>query len=388
MTTRIHELFGKKVDMFSLKNDVRSNYAKLSSSHHAKIHSIFKNRKVNHRKCPVCGTNNEIKPLIVVHGGIYLKCGNCSHVFVGNCLDQQETIKFYKNDKQYSSTYTDVKTANLRVTEVSTPKAKWVSEEFKRKYGYFPKKVLDVGAGAGHVVKAFRDLGIDAQGIEISKDAVKFAKEVFKLNLDAVDFVYHHQKYISNPPDVIMFWGVLEHVHNPTDFLDSARKILIANEGSIVSAVPNINSGSTVVQSVFDDETTYRNISPEAHLHMFNLKSVDTLYYNNCMIPYSRWFIGMDAYEFWTQLVTCNRIGYLKENKEIFLSKIKEALCKFSVPNTVFLPVSNIINFVINTQGEIDHKSALPLIEKLQKSFDLSRSTDEIVTIGKVIRDM
>ncbi len=388
MATSIHELYGKKVDMFSLKNDVRSNYSRLSSTHHAKIYSIFSKREVKHRDCPVCGTYTENKPLVVVHGGVYLKCDNCSHFFVGNSLDEQETVKFYENDKQYSSTYTDVKTANLRVTEVSIPKAKWVLEEFKRKYGYFPKKVLDVGAGAGHVVKAFKDLGIDAQGIEISKDAVKFAKEVFNLNLDAVDFVSHHQKYITNPPDVIMFWGVLEHVHNPSNFLDSARKILIANEGSIVSAVPNINSGSTVVQSLFDDETTYRNISPEAHLHMFSLKSIDTLYNNNGVVPFSRWFIGMDAYEFWTQLVTCNRIEYLKENKDTFLSKIKEALDKFSVPNTVLVPISNLVNFIINAQGEIDHLSALPLIEELQKSFDLSRSTDEIITMGKVIRDM
>ena len=42
-------------------------------------------------------------------------------------------------------------------------------------------KVLDVGAGSGYFVSSLIDVGFkDVQGVEVSKDQVKFGKIVFK----------------------------------------------------------------------------------------------------------------------------------------------------------------------------------------------------------------
>lgn len=91
--------------------------------------------------------------------------------------------------------------------------SKFLSNYYKAltiKFFLKPKTVLDVGCGTGQLVKQLRVLGIDAYGVEISKDALEMADSDIKPFLkkgDIIDIPYKNNEF-----DLVMTFDVLEHV--------------------------------------------------------------------------------------------------------------------------------------------------------------------------------
>jgi SAM-dependent methyltransferase len=104
-------------------------------------------------------------------------------------------------------------------------------------------KVLDVGAGTGGAVLAFRQAGHEAWGVEPSARAVEVAHEqgnrwVLHGSLDAL---LHDDGLPDGPWDVIRMSQVLEHVPDPLATLGEIRALL-APGGRLIVGVPNIRS--------------------------------------------------------------------------------------------------------------------------------------------------
>jgi SAM-dependent methyltransferase len=99
-------------------------------------------------------------------------------------------------------------------------------------------RVLDVGAGSGHMIGALRRGGVDAWGVEPSADAVAHARArgVNTVQHGVLEsFVKAHQE---DRWDIVRFWHTLEHMPDPLEDLSLARSIL-APTGRVVIGVPN-----------------------------------------------------------------------------------------------------------------------------------------------------
>jgi len=100
------------------------------------------------------------------------------------------------------------------------------------------EKVLDVGSGVGHSLLQIEKLGGEAWGIDPDNNAQIVAK---KLNLK------FHKGFIENCPfpknyfDLITASQVIEHVHEPLNFLKECRKFLKPN-GRILISTPNTSA--------------------------------------------------------------------------------------------------------------------------------------------------
>lgn len=83
--------------------------------------------------------------------------------------------------------------------------------------------LLDVGCAYGHFLKVALDSGFHAQGIEISEDAVRYAKETAKLEVVQFDIERNDLSKVVQAEqfDVITMWYVLEHFHSPLQVLQS-----------------------------------------------------------------------------------------------------------------------------------------------------------------------
>jgi len=73
-----------------------------------------------------------------------------------------------------------------------------------------PKNALDVGCGTGKLVFWLRFFGIDAFGIEISKDALELADKKIKPFLKSGDIT--KIPYAENNFDLVLTYDVLEHI--------------------------------------------------------------------------------------------------------------------------------------------------------------------------------
>jgi SAM-dependent methyltransferase len=100
-------------------------------------------------------------------------------------------------------------------------------------------KLLDIGCGTGNFLAAARDAGYGVTGIELDRNAARFAKERLSLQrvlpLTISEFAEQHEEERF---DVVTFFEVLEHQAAPVEFLQKV-KACVRPGGVIALSVPN-----------------------------------------------------------------------------------------------------------------------------------------------------
>jgi SAM-dependent methyltransferase len=100
-------------------------------------------------------------------------------------------------------------------------------------------KLLDIGCGTGNFLAAARDAGYGVTGIELDRNAARFAKERLGLQrvlpLTISEFAEQHA---GEHFEVVTFFEVLEHQAAPVEFLQKV-KACVRPGGWIALSVPN-----------------------------------------------------------------------------------------------------------------------------------------------------
>lgn len=184
-------------------------------------------------RCPTCFSNK-----LTLHNRIYFVqfeklsiplyiCSSCSHRFLMVTNGQQAKI-----DGIYNKNY-----AGHRIDDFATNNMKKIFDKIVEDYNITSGRILDVGCGSGEFINIFKDSSFTAKGIDISEDGIKACRQK---GLDAVVGNYLSYDFDSKF-SVIAFWDVLEHLQNPTSFLDRALKLL-ENNGIVIFKVPYFQS--------------------------------------------------------------------------------------------------------------------------------------------------
>lgn len=295
---------GKPVDILQLKLNMVEDYQNKVDIISKSRKEIYQSNLKEIKECPICGQSKHKKAL-QIYGAQYVQCENCTHYFVNAIPTKESLNEFYKNDKEYQSTYADPKTTETRLNQVARPKLKWVVEQYERQYSKKPRTILDVGAGSGHFVRVCRDEGYMAVGIEPSLSGRKFAS--LELGVELVDANFTLDWGEFRGYDIVTFWGVLEHVTNPMIFLEVAKKV-VSKKNLVVAEVPRWNCLSTTIQTIFPNSVV-RHLDPLGHIQCFTDSSLATAFVESGYSPVAAWYFGMDAYEMMTQLNIQGALG-------------------------------------------------------------------------------
>src|SRR6267142_6148235 len=106
-------------------------------------------------------------------------------------------------------------------------------------HAYRRGELLDIGCGTGNFLAAARDRGYGVTGIELDRNAARFAKERIGLQrvfpLTIAEFAERHA---GEQFDVVTFFEVLEHQAAPVEFLQKV-KTCVRPGGVIALSVPN-----------------------------------------------------------------------------------------------------------------------------------------------------
>jgi SAM-dependent methyltransferase len=146
-----------------------------------------------------------------------------------------------------------------------------------------PARLLEVGSAGGFFLEAARRAGIDVLGIEPSEDGARFARDQLGVPVLTGSF---EEVEIAESFDAVCAFHVLEHVHQPHDFLARARASLTP-DGQLALEVPNIESARA-----HQDGAHWFNLVPDYHRWHFSpttlarlvegagfaVESVDTVY--------------------------------------------------------------------------------------------------------------
>lgn len=315
--------------------------------------------------CTICGNSN-ISAIYKDYPG-YVKgyyfdiytCSVCNTNFISSeniHLNIYETIYSYENLIGYDryKFYAD------KVKKVNNP-LKLLADFESTYYSVFkclkketPNSVLEVGCGLGYLTYALNKQGINTIGIDISSNAINFAKSNYGsgyFNLDITNF----RNIINKKFDLIVATELIEHLREPVAFINECLGLLNEN-GKILLTTPN------------------KDFSTQNAIWQTDLPPVHTVWLSSKSFQFIADKLGLDvAYVTFKDYypISENRlIKYLRSRTEYVQSSIlttdgginNERLnIKFSKPHIVLRnifhnlpPVRSVCNFIYNQFYGVD----------------------------------
>lgn len=123
-------------------------------------------------------------------------------------------------------------------------------------------KLLDVGCGTGGFLQRMQTLGWKVAGVEPDEKAAALARE--RLGVLVTSGTIESARYERDAFDAVTAHHVIEHVHDPIEFLLEAYRILKPG-GRLVVTTPNVQS---MGHRVFTRD--WRGLEVPRHLHLFS----------------------------------------------------------------------------------------------------------------------
>lgn len=223
--------------------------------------------------CPHCHSI-EVEQSFDLNGFCHRTCSGCKTLYVSPRLSDECIEELYSDD-YYNEVYTRSMLPVFEKRKKMIGRSKF-AQAVSHWGGKAPGRVLDVGAGIGEVADVFHDNGWNTHAIEMNKVAVKWLLE------RSYEEVFHGPLENYNTPykfDIIMAWGVVEHVLDPDGFLKRIHELL-APGGLFVSEVPH-------GQCLLVDMTRKTGVDPkrilmgEQHIVLYSTEAYNRLHERN-----------------------------------------------------------------------------------------------------------
>jgi SAM-dependent methyltransferase len=206
-----------------------------------KIMTLYKKYGLVSDGCSLCESNNFT---LVSEGDRYgfdLKkqfCNQCGLIQTYPSLSREFHEEFYSF--HYRPLYLKSETVDYEdVIKEQTDKAEKYLDYFfnnglSEKLAYF--SIIEIGCSSGGTINALKTAVKSVQGCDLDVEAIKFAKNKFKLNVE----VGMYPSSLPDGPKLFILSHMLEHVFSPLETLSAIR--LTMNPGDyLFIAVPGIN---------------------------------------------------------------------------------------------------------------------------------------------------
>lgn len=189
------------------------------------------------RSCPNCKNSENV--LKITEGDfLIVECRECGLTYLLNPPDEKVIYEeYYRIEFKGSDYKSDSGYAHLReIYEINKQRTDYIQKLSKSKEEY---RILDIGCGSGLFLKSCREAGLEAEGMDVSNNALDFARNEFGLTVyrETVDDLIAEGKKYS----LVTMWHVLEHIIEPAEELRKIKELL-TQDGIVLIEVPNLNS--------------------------------------------------------------------------------------------------------------------------------------------------
>ena len=133
-------------------------------------------------------------------------------------------------------------------------------------------KILDVGSANGRMVHLFRDVGWDAEGVDFDEQVTQRTGGTgIKIHCGS----FFDVRLPKRSYDVIRFWHVLEHLHDPRRAIQISWTLL-KESGLLILGLPNFRSWQRRLFGPY-----WRNLDAPRHLYHFTPATISRMLSEN-----------------------------------------------------------------------------------------------------------
>ncbi len=211
--------------------------------------------------CPVCD-HAETNYFVTKNNYSFNQCNECDFIFLSPMPDQNELNEQYTDDEKVAEPTYNKSGSRLRRAFIKLPRFTPYA---------FGKKTLDFGCGGGFVAYALSFIAKSSSGIDISENAVAYAKQRFKrANYSCMDFAQlleTNEKY-----DFVYSSEVIEHVSNINLYMKTLAH-LVKKGGYAYITTPDLGHPK-VPKNIIE----WSMLCPPIHVQHFTQKTVDILF--------------------------------------------------------------------------------------------------------------
>ena len=240
--------------------------------------------------CPHCASTSR-KNSFELNSFQHHICVDCKCVYVSPRLNNAALEELYA-DKYYSEMYNKsmIPFFDKRKELIGQSKYNQVIDSINsvRENKAESLRVLDIGAGIGEVISVFDDNGHDCEAIEVNTVAIEQLKNLGIKVFD--DSFYNYNS--KDKFDIIMAWGVVEHITDPTLFLDKVYSLL-SPSGVFVSEVPHSES-VLVDYCQKTGKDPLRILQGEQHIILYSTQAYSEIHERSGLKPYHIQTNGLD----------------------------------------------------------------------------------------------
>jgi 2-polyprenyl-3-methyl-5-hydroxy-6-metoxy-1,4-benzoquinol methylase len=193
--------------------------------------SVEELRGFENINCNFCGSSESQE--LCAYGGIKIvKCAQCAQAYRNPRLNIDAGKELY--ERNYYEQYKGIEAC---ISSARTGLFTAILNRLDKEVYSSPKRLLDVGCGQGHFLKLANDRGWEVYGNDLSKSACNFAQREF--GLDLKNSSLEEAGFTAEYFDVISLWNALDHLYNPFQVIQEARRLL-KPKGILFIRVPNL----------------------------------------------------------------------------------------------------------------------------------------------------
>jgi len=137
-----------------------------------------------------------------------------------------------------------------------------------------PGKALEIGAAHGGFVHLMRQVGFDAQGLELSPDICQFAADTFGVPM--LCGPVETQTIAPGSLDVIALMDVLEHLPDPLGTMRHCARLL-KPDGLLLIQTPRYPAGKSFAELAATQDKFLIHLNPHEHTFLFGKDAVSKL---------------------------------------------------------------------------------------------------------------
>jgi len=226
---------------------------------------------MEHVKCNLCG-KDETTLRFTLYGLNVVRC-TCGLEYVNPRMSDEELQKIY-NENYYDNPdfYSEEDGKHYGYDHYFQDKEN-IQLNFNGRIKRIGKlkpekgKLLDVGCAAGFVLDLARKDGWEVYGVDLSKEAIAYAKSELKLNVQQKTLA--EAGYADEYFDVVTILDVIEHLPDPRKEINAMGRVL-KKGGLIVITTPNV--GSLVPKLIGKHWLEYKRV--REHIYFFSNKTL------------------------------------------------------------------------------------------------------------------